>query len=421
MKHSNMASRKRKVMHGEGPSDVNNASPKSSKKGNTGSRKSVVSVSEVELFRSPEHESWYNKVVKKRGVVHDRSFDINEDDCKEIYDTITSRGWQRFCETAGMGYYSLTREFYANAHHDKQEKSTYVSFVRGKEVCFDAQTINKVLKIKFGSHRGPNGYELYRHEKLHEDIAEKLCKPGVELVLDNKGRVKGSKMGDLRPIPKAWCTFIISNFLPVLHASDIVMERVHLLYAILTGIEIDVGKIIAKEMDKIAISEKQTLAYPSIITLLCHEAKVKLTGDDKIKPYPSINKGSISHFEFHYDIELGKEPQRIPPSRKISKDQRLKMLADRQDIIQHNLYSLRQGMTFGFQKLNNRHECLENLIVQLGACLNFNLDQYRSEPLSDSQIAGLIALKEFPDVGDAFGLDDEENDDSEDATEEEDD
>ncbi|KAJ1391682.1 hypothetical protein SESBI_36455 [Sesbania bispinosa] len=306
-----MASRKRKVALGEGSSDFNKATPKKSKKNSTRSSRSMAS--EAVLFKSPEHELWFNKVVKKRGIVHDRSFDISEDDYKEVYDTITSRGWQKFCETAGMGYYSLTREFYANAYHDKQEAPTFVSFVRGTEVSFDAQTINKVLKIKLASHPGPSGYELYRQEELHEDIAELLCKPGVGLLLDNKGRVKGSRMGDLKPIPKAWCTFIISDFFPVLHSSDIVMERVHLLYAILTGIEIDVGKIIAQEMDKIAVSGKQTLAYPSIIALLCCEANVQLRGDDKIKPYPSITKGSIYHFEFHYDLDLGKQPKESHP------------------------------------------------------------------------------------------------------------
>ncbi|KAJ1375971.1 START-like domain superfamily [Sesbania bispinosa] len=316
------------VTHGEGSSDVNKASLKSSKKGSTSSRKSVVSANEVELFKSPEHELWYNKAVKKKRIVHDRSIDINEDDCEEIYHTITPRGWQKFCDTAGMGYYSLAREFYANAHHDKQEEPTHVSFVGGKEVCFDAQTINKVLKIKLASHPRPSGYELYRHEELHEDIAEILCKPGVGSILDNKGQIKGSKMGDLKPIPKAW-------------------------------------KVIVQEMDKIVVSEKQTLAYPSIITLLCHEAKLKLAGDDKIKPYPSITKGSISHFEYHYDLDSGKQPQRVPPTRMISKDQRLKVLPDRQNIMQHSLYSLRQGITFGFQKLNHRYECLENMIVQL--------------------------------------------------------
>ncbi|KAJ1432110.1 hypothetical protein SESBI_06745 [Sesbania bispinosa] len=366
-----MASRKRKVALGEGSSDFNKATPKKSKKSSTRS----------------------SRAVKKRGIVHDRSFDISENDYKEVYDTITSRGWKKFCETAGMDYYSLTREFYVNAHHDKQEAPTFVSFVRGKEVSFDAQTINKVLKIKLASHPGPNGHELYRQEELHEDIVELMCKPGVGLLLDNKGRVKGSRMGDLKPIPKA---------------CDIVMEIVHLLYAILIGIEIDVGKIIAQEMDKIVVSGKQTLAYPSIIALLCREAKVQLRGDDKIKPYPSITKGSIYHFEFHYDIDLGKQSQRVTPTRMILKDQRLMMLADRQDIMLHNLYSLRQGITFGLQKLNQRYECLEKMIVQLGAHSNVDLDQYRSEPVSDSQIAGLIALKEFPDIGAAFGSDEEE-------------
>ncbi|KAK5825406.1 hypothetical protein PVK06_020236 [Gossypium arboreum] len=63
--------------------------------------------------------------------------------------------------------------------------------------------------------------------------------------------------------------------MPISHSSTISMERMLLLYAILTEKSINVGKIILKEIYDCAKKKTGSAYFPSLITSLCLRARVK--------------------------------------------------------------------------------------------------------------------------------------------------
>ncbi|MFQ6667059.1 hypothetical protein Gotur_033207 [Gossypium turneri] len=63
--------------------------------------------------------------------------------------------------------------------------------------------------------------------------------------------------------------------MPISYSSTISMERMILLYAILTKKSINVGKIILKEIHDCAKKKPGSAYFPSLITLLCLKAHVK--------------------------------------------------------------------------------------------------------------------------------------------------
>ena len=57
--------------------------------------------------------------------------------------------------------------------------------------------------------------------------------------------------------------------MPVRHFSDITKERVVLLYAIVTGKSINLGKFLSSHILQCAKHLTMSLFYPSLITALC--------------------------------------------------------------------------------------------------------------------------------------------------------
>ncbi|WVY92659.1 hypothetical protein V8G54_031747, partial [Vigna mungo] len=78
----------------------------------------------------------------------------------------------------------------------------------------------------------------------------------------------------LTHICKYWVAFIHTNLSPCSHVSDLTTSRVVLLFYILQGKQINVGRLIAQEINECAYSanSKSPLEHPSLITHLCELA-----------------------------------------------------------------------------------------------------------------------------------------------------
>lgn len=58
---------------------------------------------------------------------------------------INERGWGRLVDPVSRVNYDAVREFYANAVSREGEPFRYQSFVRGKMVSFDRDSVNEIL------------------------------------------------------------------------------------------------------------------------------------------------------------------------------------------------------------------------------------------------------------------------------------
>ncbi|MFQ6651334.1 hypothetical protein Gotur_023659, partial [Gossypium turneri] len=79
----------------------------------------------------------------------------------------------------------------------------------------------------------------------------------------------------LKPVAYVWFYFVRYSFMPISHSSTISIERMLLLYAILTEKSINVGKIILKEIHDCTKKKAGSAYFPSLITSLCLRARVK--------------------------------------------------------------------------------------------------------------------------------------------------
>ncbi|MFQ6658159.1 hypothetical protein Gotur_027545 [Gossypium turneri] len=93
----------------------------------------------------------------------------------------------------------------------------------------------------------------------------------------------------LKPVAKVWFYFVRYSFMPISHSSTISMERILLLYAILTEKSINVGKIILKEIHDYDKKKVGSAYFPSLITSLCLRARVKTQENSKGAVCPRVH------------------------------------------------------------------------------------------------------------------------------------
>ena len=106
----------------------------------------------------------------------------------------------------------------------------------------------------------------------------------VETLTDGKGEWKSNKKnphksiarGSLIEEAKVWFYFLDSTLMPTKHVNTVKQEETILLYAILKGYKISVGKLIEQSILKYLSSNfRGHLPHPAIITYLCISKGVK--------------------------------------------------------------------------------------------------------------------------------------------------
>ena len=114
--------------------------------------------------------------------------------------------------------------------------------------------------------------------KFKKLLKEPEYQKRVDLLTTGKGKWKGTKktlyksiaIGDLIEEAKVWFYFISSVVLPSKHLSTVKRDEAVLLYALLKGYKINVGKIIEKSILSYSRSEcRGLISHPATITRLC--------------------------------------------------------------------------------------------------------------------------------------------------------
>ncbi|KAK5842503.1 hypothetical protein PVK06_004870 [Gossypium arboreum] len=107
-----------------------------------------------------------------------------------------------------------------------------------------------------------------------QQVLDVVTNPGSQWII-RKYRSHSCQREYLKSVAKVWFYFVHYSFMPISHSSTISMERMLLLYAILTKNSINVGKIILKEIHHCAKKKAGSAYFPSLITSLCLRACVK--------------------------------------------------------------------------------------------------------------------------------------------------
>lgn len=205
--------------------------------------------------------------VAKRSVITERGLQPCSGDQRDIHLNIEQRGWEELVKQPEAAVVSVVREFYANMKEDDISV-----FVRGKMVPFDRTTINRLYHLPDIEH---DEYSTYAREELDlEQVILKLCRPGTQWKFRGHEALS-FKTSELSVTNKVWHSFICAKLLPVTHISDVTRERAILVYTIVTGKSIDVGRLVGQSIRHCRrASTTGGLAHPSLITALCRQAGV---------------------------------------------------------------------------------------------------------------------------------------------------
>ncbi|KAK8589712.1 hypothetical protein V6N13_088531 [Hibiscus sabdariffa] len=230
-------------------------------------------------FQNTAARTRYYNVVAQKKIWEEQGFFF--DDGAEnygletiIYRRLLDLGWFRLGRKAAQANLSWVREFYAHnaAGNDAVE-------VRGRRIPAKSATINSILDL-------PNNlssiYELIG--ALEEDnIKDQLCLSGTEWNTTGKNPWTTS-CPRLLPEAKLWNTFVKRNIMPTSHNQTVDRTLLVLINAIISGYRFNVGEVIAKELSDSCQNDKGILAFPCIISALCHRAAVPSRPSDKFTP-----------------------------------------------------------------------------------------------------------------------------------------
>ena len=143
--------------------------------------------------------------------------------------------------------------------------------VRGKQVNFSGMAINKFFKLPDIE---KDGYTAFISRQIdYQEILREIAVPGTKWKLTNDKLVTLPSIG-LTKECKAWYYFVGARLMPVRHFSDINKDMAILLYCLVTGKSLDVGRFMLSHIVQYYKHQSMSLFYPSLITALCVTAGV---------------------------------------------------------------------------------------------------------------------------------------------------
>ena len=198
----------------------------------------------------------YEEVIKQKdkGFIPERGLTA-----KQAMDWSRGRNWAMFMSAPEEpAVEPLVREFYANF----PERQDDIVFVRGEDVPFSAQEINKFYDLPeiFTDQYG----EFKRTSRNDDIILSAIAKPGVawEVSRKQKKTLKGTQ---LTPMARLWRYFICAKLMPETHYSTVTHEKAELLYSIATRKSMDVGDIIYESIRTASTKGRSSYCFPHLI------------------------------------------------------------------------------------------------------------------------------------------------------------
>ncbi|KOM40464.1 hypothetical protein LR48_Vigan04g066200 [Vigna angularis] len=208
-------------------------------------------------FRTAAHERYFPSVNVKK-VLMERRVGMIPTLAPQFRREVSARGWGNLATYPAPASIPIVKEFYTNAKTLGGEHETYTSYLRGKKISFDADTINTFLGTDWEEERCQ--YERAMAKGVdYEDVERTLCVPGWHCERSISDVPIHIKRVSLIPLAKYWLTFSQANIHPCSHMSDITTQRAILLYCIFSGREVNLGAVIAEEIKSCARAPRKKL------------------------------------------------------------------------------------------------------------------------------------------------------------------
>ena len=218
-------------------------------------------VEKARNFISDKAVALMKKSLKERGFINERGF---KKLVSPFVQMLEKREWQALGEHKEPRCAAMVKELFSNMVEYEGKKV----YVRGHWIDFSKERINLLFNLKV--------------QKDGSKFKKLLKKPDYQKIVDlltaEKGKWKGTKKTlyksisreDLTEEAKVWFYFFSFVLLPSKHLITVRRDEAILLYALLKGYRINVGKIIEKSiLSYFGSNCRGLIPHPAIITSLC--------------------------------------------------------------------------------------------------------------------------------------------------------
>ncbi|KOM38045.1 hypothetical protein LR48_Vigan03g142700 [Vigna angularis] len=131
-----------------------------------------------DLFLTKDHQKHYSS-VQKRKLLMERKVVVMPNDIPRFTNTIRRRNWSALTTYPAPANVEVVKEFYTNAKIFSRNADPFASYVRGRYVPFNAETINDFLNTNWQATDEPTDYETLLGDEIdYEAIERTLCIPG---------------------------------------------------------------------------------------------------------------------------------------------------------------------------------------------------------------------------------------------------
>ncbi|KOM38267.1 hypothetical protein LR48_Vigan03g164900 [Vigna angularis] len=242
-------------------------------------------------FLSRKHEKHF-KIVQDRRLLMERKAGMISNFAPQFGEQLMGRNWRGLATYPAPTNIAVVKEFYTNARKlGDYPAEEYLSYVRGHTIKYDPKCINNFLGTEWVGEQCQ--FSLCMEEGTNfNDVESVLCVPEGHFQRNRNDAVVNIRRTDLTPLAKYWMTFSYANIQPCSHVSDITLNRELLLYCVLRNMSINIGQVIANEIQMCAntMNNKAPLGYPSLITHLYKIAGVDTSAPPLERPRKSIDE-----------------------------------------------------------------------------------------------------------------------------------
>ncbi|KOM43297.1 hypothetical protein LR48_Vigan05g090100 [Vigna angularis] len=243
------------------------------------------------------HERPFQTVQNKR-LLMERKVRLIPTMAPEFGRELERRQWDNLASYPSPTNIAVVKDFYTNARTFRgASHEMYTSYVKGKRIRFDADTINSFLGAKWAGEHCQ--FALAVDEDVdYADVERTLCMAGGQFQTNRNNSPIHIRRSYLTPLAKYWMAFTQTYIQPCSHVSNIMTHRAIFLYCVLQGLNINVGLVIENEIKQCAqaISNKSPLGHPSLITQLCELAGVKTSTPLLERPRKEINASYYTQY-----------------------------------------------------------------------------------------------------------------------------
>ncbi|OIT35227.1 hypothetical protein A4A49_07435 [Nicotiana attenuata] len=184
-----------------------------------------------------------------------------------IYINIRYLGFESLFHPGKSMNVNMVKEFYAKWQPETSLDAVYEVQVRGKMIPFSSHVINHIMGFVEYSHKL---FQRLLRRPPYPDIKRQLC--GVDSsatwTRDVNEFHKDMKKSNFQHPTRVILRLINAKIMPTHNDTNVSRLKVCLIYAILTRMKFDLGKIMLKHMARVRPLLARRLYFPSMITRL---------------------------------------------------------------------------------------------------------------------------------------------------------